>query len=53
MPAMADQYKSKYCKSDNSGCARHMVFKALGRENVPSNLFPHQLEDARKLAAAG
>ena len=33
----------KYCKGDNSGCARYMVFKALGREEVPLDLYPNQV----------
>ena len=40
MPDMGDLMKEKYCKGDNSICARHMVFKALGRTAVPDNLFP-------------
>jgi len=41
--------KQKYCKGDNSLCARYMVFKALGRENVPLDMLPSQVEKAKEL----
>lgn len=47
--AMADIYKRKYCLGDNSICARWMVFTALGKEQVPINLFPNQRERANEL----
>ena len=53
MPATADMFKNKYCKSDNSACARYMVFKALGREKVPPNLFPNMKDKAQEVIAAG
>ena len=53
MPATADMFKNKYCKSDNSECARYMVFKALGREKVPPNLFPNMKDKAQVIIAAG
>lgn len=51
MPAMIEVYKDKYCRSDNSRCARFMVFKALGREKVPLDLYPNQVEMAQKIIA--
>jgi hypothetical protein len=30
-----------------------MVFKALGREKVPSSLFPHNVSTAKAILAAG
>lgn len=42
-------YKKNYCLGDNSECARHMVFKKLGREAVPANLYPNQLDKAKKI----
>jgi hypothetical protein len=42
MPGTASSFKRKYCKNDFEGCARHRVFKAVGRENVPADLFPNQ-----------
>ena len=49
MPSMAGIYKNKYCKGDFLSCARHMVFEALGKENVPKDMFPNQLNRAQKL----
>ena len=39
----------KYCKGDNSTCARYMVFKALGKEHVPRNLLPTDVDGAKKI----
>ncbi|MDP2806985.1 MAG: hypothetical protein Q8O74_02470 [bacterium] len=49
MPSMAGIYKNKYCKGDFLTCARHMVYKKLGRNAVPIDLFPNQLSLAQKL----
>ena len=49
MPATTAIYKERYCQSDNLTCARYMVFKALGRPKVPSDLFPNEEERAKKL----
>ncbi|PKQ15346.1 MAG: hypothetical protein CVT67_09930 [Actinobacteria bacterium HGW-Actinobacteria-7] len=46
MPTMADLYKKRYCRTDSSACARFGVFRALGRENVPADLYPNDAERA-------
>jgi hypothetical protein len=51
MPITAGILKKRLCQSDNSKCARFMVFQALGKGNVPFNLFPHQINEAQKLIA--
>ncbi len=43
MEDTAEKTKDKYCRGDFEKCARYMVFKALGKENVPSDLFPVQV----------
>lgn len=48
-PATADLLKVRYCKGDNSKCARYMVYKAKGRDNVPPDLFPGQLTRANSI----
>jgi hypothetical protein len=53
MPATAASFKRKYCQGDNSNCARYMVFKALGREQVPADLFPNQEDRAKEVIAKG
>ncbi|MDA3936844.1 MAG: hypothetical protein PF636_08315 [Actinomycetota bacterium] len=52
MPSMAELYKRKYCQADNSDCARFMVFQVLGRDAVPVNLFPNDVDRATKILAA-
>jgi hypothetical protein len=43
-PAMANLMKETYCLGDNSKCARHQVFKKIGAQNVPTDLFPSQTD---------
>ena len=47
------ELQEKYCKNNNLHCARYMVFMALGRENMPEELFPHQKERAYELISKG
>lgn len=49
MPATAELVKQKYCRGEFASCARHMVFKALGRSRVPLDLFPQQADEAREI----
>jgi len=53
MPATAEILKRRYCRKDNSKCARFMVFKKLGREKVPLDLFPNQRERAQEIITKG
>jgi hypothetical protein len=49
-PATAQIYKTQYCLGgDNGNCARYMVRKALGKEKVPPDLYPNQIDRARQL----
>ena len=41
--------KQKFCKDDNAGCARYMVFKRFGGMNVPKDLAPYELNRARQV----
>jgi hypothetical protein len=52
-PGTAEIFKKKYCKGDNSSCARFMVFEALGRPKVPKDLFPNQAGRAGEIIATG
>ena len=52
MPVMSDMYKRNYCKGDFENCARHMIFKALGKPAVPVDLFPNQLDKAKAIIGA-
>ena len=49
MPSMAGMIKEKYCLGDNTACARYMVFKTLGREKVPPDLYPAQGDRAKQI----
>lgn len=52
MPSMSNIIKQRYCRGSNTQCARHMVFRTLGRPSVPSDLYPSQTERADELIAA-
>lgn len=49
MPSMSNIIKERYCKGSNVMCARHMVFRVLGRDVVPKDLYPSQVERADEL----
>ena len=53
LEAIKDMMKRRFCQGDSTDCARHMVFKALGRERVPPDLVPNQMDRAKALIAAG
>jgi hypothetical protein len=44
MPTTTDIYKQNYCRGDNNTCARYRVYLSLGRDKVPPDLFPNQVE---------
>ena len=45
--------KQRYCRDDNSGCARYMVFSALGKPKVPADLIPNQADRAKQIVSEG
>jgi hypothetical protein len=49
MPGTTELTKSEYCRKDFERCARYMVFKALGREAVPANLYPSETLRAKEI----
>ncbi|OGN98375.1 MAG: hypothetical protein A2Y89_04725 [Chloroflexi bacterium RBG_13_51_18] len=49
--ALGEMYKRRFCLGSNSECARYMVFKKLGRENVPPDLFPNMYDRAKRILA--
>lgn len=53
MPVTAARLKQHYCLGNNKECARFMVFSTLGREHVPGDLFPQNMERAKGLIEAG
>jgi len=50
-PSTAEFLKKKHCLSDPESCARMMIVRELGRPSVPGDLFPHDLDRARKILA--
>ncbi|MBN2081151.1 hypothetical protein JW859_02970 [bacterium] len=42
MDGTATMVKRRYCLDNYENCARYIVFKQLGREKVPADLFPIQ-----------
>ena len=42
-------YKKKFCLGDYTNCARYMVAKAIGRENVPTDLYPNMYFRAKEI----
>jgi hypothetical protein len=51
-PAMASMMKQAYCKTDNGECARWVVAQARGKEAVPKDLYPSQMDRARQIVGA-
>lgn len=52
MPSMSHIIKNRYCHGSNVDCARHTVFRTLGKSHVPGDLFPSQLERAQEIVAS-
>ncbi len=46
-------FKKKYCQGDYDKCARYMIFKALGKNKVPENLYPNMHDQAKAVIAKG
>lgn len=53
MPDVSEMLKNRYCRGDNSKCARYMVATTLGKDKVPPDLFPHMTERAQEILAKG
>lgn len=50
-PGMTGVYKKRYCEGDNSLCARWKVSLTVGKEKVPSDLYPNMMDRAEKIIA--
>jgi len=51
-PAMVQLMKNQYCLGDNKDCARYRIFKAIGSQFVPADLYPAQTERVAAVLAA-
>jgi len=49
MPITEQHLKSIYCTDQPQTCARYIVGKALGKEQVPLDLFPDELSRAERI----
>ena len=49
MPAASNMIKKLYCRWIFNKCARHKVAIALGKEKVPSDLFPRDTRRANDI----
>jgi hypothetical protein len=47
----SDTIKQNYCKTNPSSCARYLVGIKLGIDKVPSDLWPNNMETAKRLVA--
>ena len=49
IPRTLELFKNSLCRGDSSQCARYMIFTALGKDKVPADLWPNDVERARTL----
>lgn len=49
MKSTARLMKGAYCQWNYSECARYIVYKVHGKEKVPVDLYPSDLDGANKL----
>ena len=49
MPISREYIKKNYCSKNNLFCARFIVYRALGRDKVPTNLYPSEINKAIRL----
>lgn len=49
MPITEHHLKTTYCTDKPETCARYIVCKALGKEQVPLDLFPDELTRAERI----
>jgi hypothetical protein len=51
MPSTSEVIKLRYCRDNYSECGRYRVRMALGKEQVPEDMFPNHLEHAQEMIA--
>jgi len=50
-PVGAEVMNDQYCRGEYARCARYLIATQLGREKMPSMLFPNQMDRAQKVLA--
>lgn len=53
LEAIQEMWKRKFCQGDKNQCARYMVLKALGPDQVPDYLVPTQVDIAKEIIGEG
>ncbi len=48
-PVGAEVMKDQFCRGDYARCARYLIATKLGRDKMPSMMFPDQIDRAKKL----
>jgi len=51
LESVREMMKHRYCLGNKLQCARYMVFKALGKPLVPTDLIPNEVDRARQIIA--
>ncbi len=51
-PALNDAMKDRFCRSNNSDCARRKVIEALGRHAVPVDMLPTDYDRLESILSA-
>jgi len=49
MPPVSGVFKKIYCHGNNDNCARYMIAKRLGTENIPSAVLPNNRDIAVRM----
>jgi hypothetical protein len=50
---LMEMYKKRYCRGDKNECARYIVRSVLGKDKVPTDLYPNMFEKAKALVQKG
>jgi hypothetical protein len=46
MPVTSELLKIRYCRGNNSRCARYILYLNLGRPRIPRDLYPTEMDRA-------
>jgi len=44
--ALAEKFKRSFCYNNKESCARYMIAKAAGLDNIPDALYPNEFDKA-------
>lgn len=45
-PALAEEFKRKYCNGNKEACSRYMIAKEVGLALIPPALYPNEYDKA-------